>query len=47
LIQNIYNDNRFLLSPVVIELLSKHGTQVLDLKSNEIDLPGEETGDDN
>ena len=34
LVQNIYNDNRFLLSPVVIELLSKHGTQVLDLKSN-------------
>ena len=38
LIQNIYNDNRFLLSPVVIELLSKHGTQVLDLNSNGIDI---------
>jgi len=38
-----------LLSPIVMTVLSKLGAQVLDLKSNEIDIldPAEEAGDDN
>ena len=47
LIKCIFNDNRLIISPVVMELLSLQGTQVLDLNSNQIDLPEEETGDDN
>ena len=48
LIKNIYNDNRLIISPIVMELLSKHCNQVLNLDSNDIDIlnGGDEVGDE-